>query len=308
VLGHVTDPAAPGGLALKEMPEPVPGDSEVVIDVRAYSVNRGELNLLEMRPDGWPPGQDVAGLVAAPARAGGPATGTRVVGLADQGGWSERVAVPLHRVAALPDAASFAEAAGLPVAGLTALRALGVDGPVLGRSVLVTGASGGVGSVAVQLAVVAGARVTALVSGPHRVETVARLGPDEVVTSLDEVGPFELVLEGVGGDVLVDAVHRLAPGGTVVGYGLSGGRPSSLAFRDFRAAPLGRLVGFFVYGTDELTFGKDLGFLARLVAEGRLKTLAAPPLDWSRTLEGIDALRRRDAVGKTVFSRRPEES
>ena len=154
MLGYVTDPRAPGGLERRKLDEPVPeGPNQVIVEVRAFAMNRGELHLLGQRADGWHPGQDVAGVVVARAADGsGPPVGTRVVGLADQGGWSERVCVPSHRVAPLPEAVSFAQGAALPVAGLTALRGLRLGGPLLGRSVLVTGASGGVGTFAVLLA------------------------------------------------------------------------------------------------------------------------------------------------------------
>jgi NADPH2:quinone reductase len=303
MLGHVTDPEAPGGLARRERPEPEPAPHEVVVAVRAYAVNRGELRLLEDRPDGWAPGQDVAGVVAAAAADGsGPPEGARVVGLADGGGWSERVAVPTHRVAVLPDAVDFAQAAGLPVAGLTALRALETGGRLLGRRVLVTGASGGVGSFAVQLARAAGAHVTGHVSGEHRIEDVRALGADAVITAIDEdAGPFDLVLDGVGGPVLLDAVHRLAPGGTATAYGVAGGRePTPLHFFDF--APLARLIGFFIYGTDERTFGRDLGVLAGLVADGRLTVPRGVEADWTETATALDALRERRVAGKVVLT------
>src|SRR4051812_38635123 len=134
MLGHVTDPAAPDGLDRRELPEPEPGPHDVLVAVRAYAVNRGELSLLQQRADGWQPGQDVAGVVARAAADGsGPPAGARVVGIADGGGWSERVPVPSHRIAVLPDGARFEDAAALPVAGLTALRALREAGPLLGR-------------------------------------------------------------------------------------------------------------------------------------------------------------------------------
>ncbi|MBO0827671.1 MAG: zinc-binding dehydrogenase [Streptosporangiales bacterium] len=305
MLGHITDPSTPHGLVRRELPEPEPGDHDVVVGVGAYAVNRGELNLLADRADGWTPGQDVAGVVVRAAADGtGPAEGTRVVGGADQGAWSERVAVPTHRVAAIPDDVSFAQAASLPVAGLTALRALRVGGSLLGRRVLVTGASGGVGSFAVQLAAAAGARVTALVSGPHRVAEVEALGAAEVVTAVDEqTGPFDVALDGVGGGVLTDVVHRLAPGGTVVAYGVAGGEPKSeLAFFDFGSAPLARLVGFFVYATGEETFGDDLAVLAEMISAGRLDPKLGVVRDWAETVEAVDALRQRQATGKVVLT------
>ncbi len=304
MLGHVTDPAAEAGLALRELPDPTPSPSDVVVDVRAYAINRGELGLLQQRPNGWTPGQDVAGVVTRAAADGtGPAPGTRVVGAADQGGWSEHVAVPSHRVAVIPDNVSFADAAALPVAGLTALRALRTGGPLLGKRVLVTGASGGVGSFAVQLAAVAGAHVTALVSGPRRVEPMRALGVDAIVTALDDINDrFDLVLDGVGGPVLVEALHHVAPRGTVAAYGMASGERSSVAFTDFRGATGAQLVGFFVYATDVRTFGEDLGLLARLIGTGRLR-VPGPRRDWKETRQALALLRQRDVTGKVVLVR-----
>lgn len=303
MIGHITDPRAEGGLDLRELPEPTATPSEVIIEVRAYAVNRGELNLLQQRAKDWTPGQDVAGVVVRAAADGkGPLAGTRVVGAADWGGWSQRVNVPHHRVAPIPDNVSFADAAALPVAGLTAIRALRTGGPLLGRRVLITGASGGVGSFAVQLAVVAGAHVTGHVSGPHRVDEVRALGAHEVVTTLDGIAErFDLILDGVGGPLLVDALHHLAPGGTVAAYGMASSEKSPLAFTDLRGATNAKLTGFFVYATDVQTFGEDLGFMARLIGEGRLR-VPGPRRDWKETRQAIDLLRQHKATGKVVLT------
>jgi NADPH:quinone reductase-like Zn-dependent oxidoreductase len=305
MLGYITDPSAPAGITRRELPDPQPGPHDVLIEVAAFAVNRGELSLIGRRPDGWSPGQDVAGVVVAAAQDGtGPAAGTRVVGIADGGGWSERVPVPSHRVAALPGGVSFTQAAALPVAGLTALRALRTGGALLGRRVLITGASGGVGSFAVQLARAAGAQVSALVSGKSRVEAVTSLGAADVLTDLGpQAGPFDLILDGVGGPVLTAAVQRLAPGGLVTAYGVASGERSDIAFYDFAgAAPGGRLQGFFIYSTGEETFGEDLGVLAGMVADGRLIP-QAEPRDWADAPAAVTALRERQATGKTVLTR-----
>jgi NADPH:quinone reductase len=301
--GYVTDASVPGGLRLADdLAEPRPAGGELLVEVRAYSVNRGELFLLQQRRDGWRPGQDLAGVVIQAAD-GGPPAGARVVGIADQACWAERVAVPVDRVAVLPDDVSFEQAAALPIAGLTALRALRAGGSLLGRQVLVTGATGGVGQFAVQLAAAAGARVTAQVSSPERDEETGRLGARQTVTSLDDetLGPFQLVLDGVGGQVLTGAVHRLAPGATAVSYGTVGGQ-AELSLPDFATAPMARVLWFFYFASPE-TMGADLAVLAGLVADGRLDPLLGLVRDWEHTPEVLDALRHRQVRGKAVLSR-----
>ncbi len=302
--GFITDPKAPGGLRLADdLPEPTPAAGEALVEVRAYSVNRGELFLLQMRPDGWRPGQDLAGVVIQAAADGsGPAVGTRVVGLVDWECWAERVAVPSYLAVPLPEEVSFEEAASLPIAGITALRAIRLGGSLLARRVLVTGATGGVGQFAVQLAVASGAHVTALVTSLEREPEARNLGAHRVVTSLDDnvPGPFDLVLDGVGGQVLTEAAHRLAPGGAAVTYGTLGG-PAPLALLDFPRGPACRVVPLFhAYPLE--TRGDDLGALVALVADGRLRPLLGMVSDWTETRAVLQALRERRVRGKAVLT------
>ncbi|MEW9530939.1 zinc-binding dehydrogenase [Microbispora sp. NPDC049125] len=100
--GFITDPGGRAGLRLADdLPEPSPAPHEAVVEVRAYAVNHDELNLIARRPDGWRPGQDVAGFVVRAAADGsGPAVGTRVACYLDWEGWSERIPVPTHCMAA----------------------------------------------------------------------------------------------------------------------------------------------------------------------------------------------------------------
>ncbi len=126
-------PDTPARVTICEAPEPTPRSGQAVVGVRAFSINRGELALLKTRPTGWQPGQDIAGVVVQPAADGtGPAAGTPVVGVAEQGGWAERVAVDVEQLAPLPDGVDFATAATLPIAGVTALRTLRLGGEVTG--------------------------------------------------------------------------------------------------------------------------------------------------------------------------------
>ena len=169
MLAIVNTPNGTAPIEIREVSEPSPAANEALVEVHAFSLNRGELRLMQVRPDGWRPGQDISGvLVRAAADGSGPPPGARVVALTDNGGWAQRAAVPAHRMAVLADNVGFAEAAALPVAGLTALRSLRHGAPLLGKRVLVTGAAGGVGHMAVQIAARSGAHVTAIVGSAER--------------------------------------------------------------------------------------------------------------------------------------------
>src|SRR6185436_13027436 len=103
----VADSSAPARIALRDVPEPIPLPGEVLVAVRAFSINRGELRMLGTAADGWRPGWDFAGIVQDDIDDGLRA-GTRVVGIRRGGSWAERVAVPRDWIAELPDAVSFA--------------------------------------------------------------------------------------------------------------------------------------------------------------------------------------------------------
>jgi len=136
VLAIVNTPNGPEPVAIRETAEPEPAPNEAIVAVQAFSLNRGELRLFQIRPEGWCPGQDIAGVVVKAAADGsGLPAGTRIVALTDQAGWAQHAAVPSHRMTALPDNISFAAAASLPVAGLTALRTVRHGAPLLGKRV-----------------------------------------------------------------------------------------------------------------------------------------------------------------------------
>jgi len=218
MLGLVNTPNGKAPLELRELPEPQPARNELLVAVRAFSLNRGELRSLVNNAEGWVPGQDVGGVVLQQAADGsGPAAGSRIVALMDEFGWAERAAVPSHRMAVLPDTVSFSQAATLPVAGLTALRTLRHGAPLLGKRVLITGAAGGVGTIAVQLAARSGARVTAVVGRVERAAGLKELGSFEVIEGIDKaIGRFGLILESVGGASLTHAIKLVEARGTVV--------------------------------------------------------------------------------------------
>jgi NADPH2:quinone reductase len=298
----VNTPKGNAPVAFRDVAEPLPAAHEALIAVHAFSLNRGELTLMRIRPEGWQPGQDVSGIVLKAAADGsGPKEGTRVVGLLDWNGWAERAAVSTHRLAALPDPVSFGQAASLPVAGLTALRTLRHGAPLLGKRVLITGAAGGVGNLAVQLALASGAEVTAIASGA-RGQPVAALGAQTVIDDITKAsGKFGLILESAGGASLKAALGLLEPKGIVVIFGNSSGEETMLSFRDFGAANNSRLQSFhsFASGPEE-SFGPDLALLVGQIAKGTLK----PEIEehgWNDFAAVAKALGERRVKGKAVF-------
>jgi NADPH2:quinone reductase len=286
---------------LREVTEPRPAPNEALVEVRAFSLNRGELRLFQIRPEGWRPGQDISGVVLKQAADGsGPEAGTRVVALTDHAGWAERAAVPGHRMAALPQNVRFEEAAALPVAGLTALRTLRHGAPLLGKRVLITGAAGGVGHMAVQIAARSGARVTAIVGGPERGRHLR--GAAEIVEGIDGTkGGFALILESAGGASLAAAIGRVEAKGTIVIFGNSSGEPTAVSFRDFAEHPNARIQGFSYFTSEaEDRFAPDLALLASLVGDGSLKP-ALVEHGWRDMAKIGPVLRDRQIAGKAVF-------
>ena len=304
MLGLVTTPNGKTPMELREVPEPEPQHNEAVVAVHAFSLNRGELRSIRNNGEGWIPGQDVAGVVLRQAENGsGPPTGTRVIALTDEFAWAQQVAVPSHRMAALPDSVSFSQAATLPVAGLTALRTLRHGAPLLGKRVLITGAAGGVGTIAVQLAAASGARVTAVVGRSERGAGLKELGAGEVVQDVaDAQGRFALIRESAGGNSLAHAIKLVEAKGTVVVYGNSSGEPTTLAFADFRPAPNSRVQSFsYFYSESEDRFAPDLALLVSLIADGSLKPQIGVERSWREFTEVAEQLRDRRVAGKAVL-------
>ncbi|WP_069463752.1 zinc-binding dehydrogenase, partial [Actinacidiphila rubida] len=280
------------GLRLDSVPEPEPGPGQALVAVAAVAVNRGELSVIGGLPPGSRLGWDVAGTVLrAAADGGGPAAGTRVLGLADLDGFAERVAIGTGRLAALPDGVDWPAAAALPVAGLTALYALRRAGRLLGRTVLVTGAAGGVGRIAVQLAAAAGARVIAWVGSAARTEGLAALGADVVdLYGTAPTGPVDVVLDSCGGEVLTQAFHHVVPGGTVVCFGNTARAELRLPADWGRARP--GVSIHYVYLFDEITrqdVARALAFLVQMAADERIDPQVALVADWT---DPAPALRR----------------
>jgi NADPH2:quinone reductase len=300
----VNTPGGPTPVELREVPEPTPSPNEALLAVRAFSLNRGELRSFVNNEAGWIPGQDISGVVLKQAANGlGPPAGTRVVALTDEFGWAEQVAVPVHRVVPIPDNVSFAQAATLPVAGLTALRCVRLGGALVGRRVLITGAAGGVGTLAIQIAAHSGAHVTAIVGSPERAAGLLELGATDVVHGIDNAtGRYSLILESGGGSSLSSALKRIEANGTVVVYGNSSAETSTISFQDFRAAQNARIQSFFYFtsGSEEM-FAPDLALLVSLIADGSLRPVIGTEQNWVHLAGVAESLRSRQIAGKAVF-------
>lgn len=301
----VHDPGAPQGLRLAEMPVPRPGPGQVLVAVEAASLNFADIAFLAERGvAGAVPGFDAAGVVVTGAADGsGPPPGTRVVTFGWSGGWAEQRAVDTGELAVVPDHLDLGAAAAIPVAGVTARRALRLLGPLAGRRVLVTGASGGVGGFAVQLAALEGAEVIASVGRPERAAALDALGAAEVVVGLDGVtSPVHGALDNVGGPTLAAAYALLAPGGTVASVGMASGQPTTIDFEQARLRGGDTRIVAFAVGPG---FGPDLAALVELVAAGRVDPLVDWRGPWDKVGEAASALLGRTVRGKAVLEVTP---
>jgi NADPH:quinone reductase-like Zn-dependent oxidoreductase len=297
----VHDPRAPHGLRLTEVPSPRPGPGQVLVRVAAASLNFADVAYLADRGvPGAVPGFDAAGVVVIGAADGtGPPPGTRVVTFDWSGAWAAQRAVDVGELAVVPDGMDLVAAAALPVAGVTALRALRTLGPLAGRRVLVTGASGGVGGFAVQLAARQGAHVIASVGRPERGAGLEALGAAEVVVGLGGVAaPIHGALDNVGGATLAGAFALLAPGATVASVGMASREPTTIDFEQARIRGGGTRIETFAVGPG---FGPDLAVLVDLAAAGELDPLVDWWGPWEKVGEAAGALLGRTVRGKAVL-------
>jgi NADPH:quinone reductase-like Zn-dependent oxidoreductase len=290
-------------MVVETIPAPVAGPGDALVAVHAAAITPSELGWEPTwtHPDGSArvpviPSHEMAGVVVAlGADVAEPRVGTRVFGLTDfyrDGAAADLVAVRAADLAEMPARLDAVEVAALPLSGLTAWQALFDHGHLLaGQRVLVHGASGGVGSFAVQLAHHAGAHVSAVASGGDAA-MVRDLGAEIVIERAPgpfpvEPGSFDLVLDTVGGDVLDRSWPVLAGDGRLVSIAPSSG---DIAARD----PRGH---FFVVSPDR----GELAELVRLLGRGDLRVVIERtfPLDQAR--EAYEFGQREHPRGKVVL-------
>jgi NADPH:quinone reductase len=304
----VADPTASPALSLADVPEPAPGPGQLLLGMEAASVNRGEVRTAGKQPPGTVIGWDVAGTVAA---LGEGVTefdvGERVVAVSPSGGaFAERVVVPAEWTAPLPGACDFVTAATLPVAGVTAVGILRLARVHAGDRVLVTGAAGGVGLFAVQLAFQARATVTGQAGSEERAKTVRATGADALVHPGDGSpvdGEFDVVLDGIGGPMLGPLLDATTPGGRVVVYGNSADAESTLRVERFYSKGV-TILGFRVFTSVPPTQGvKDMANLADQAASGALEVTVQATAPLAGALGLIRDMYDRKVTGKVVLTR-----
>jgi NADPH2:quinone reductase len=318
---QVLMPTGPDDVRVVDVPEPVPGPADVLVEVESVGISFPDLLLsrgeYQLKPE--PPftlGVDVAGtVVTVGAAAGRPdlAPGDRVAGVVPHGGAAERCLLPASAVFALPDALSYDEGAALPMNYLTALFALEERGDLrTGETVLVHGAAGGVGTAALQVARGLGARTIAVVSTEAKAafardagadETVLLEGFKDAVKALTGGRGVDVVLDVVGGDVFTDSLRCLAEQGRllVVGFAAGQGIPEVRVNRLLLANIDVRGVGWGAYAMVRPDYMREQwSRLLPMIGSGAVRPPVGttyPLEDFGRALADMEA---RRTLGKSV--------
>lgn len=309
----------PDVLALAEVDAPVPAAREVLIRVDAVAVSAGDVFLMHgeprmvrlvfgfSRPKRPVLGRDVAGEVVA---VGSAVTrfrvGDPVFAESDQGGWAELVTVPERFVARRPSSVDAVHAAAVPVSGTTALQGLRLAGVRAGRHVLVTGASGGVGGFAVQLAKAMGAEVTG-VCRAEKADHVRALGADHVIDHTTEdftarEGRYDVVFDMVADHSLGRTRRALRRGGTLVLSSGRGGRVVGPLWRIAAASVMSPFVPQHLRTLAAKRNGDDLAELARRIDAGEVRPVVDTVFPLDRAAEAVARFEAGDVRGKLVLA------
>ncbi|WP_435209223.1 NAD(P)-dependent alcohol dehydrogenase [Micromonospora sp. bgisy143] len=310
-------------LHLRDIDQPAVRDDEVLVQVRAAGVDPGVWIFMTGRPylarlaSGLRRprvpvrGRDLAGVVVAVgSRVTRFRPGDEVFGTCPRGSYAEFASTPERRLARKPANLSFAQAAAAPVSGMTALRAVRDSGAVRrGHRVLVIGASGGVGSHAVQIAKAYGATVTAVCT-PARAAFVRALGADDVLDytseEIDRGGPICDVVIDTGGDRPVSLLRRaLTPHGTLALVGGTYTKGAVLSGYDrqmVRAPLLSLFVGQRLRSVSAVERTRDLEELGNLIESGALTPAVDRTYPLAQAADAINHLRHGHPAGKVVVT------
>lgn len=307
-------------LVLEDVASPVPKKNEILLDVQAAGVNFPDTLIIEGKyqfqpPLPFSPGGEAAGVVAAVGeRAGTLKVGDRVMALTGWGAFAEQVAVPFYNVMPIPEHMDFATAAAFGMTYGTSMHALKQRGQLqAGETLLVLGASGGVGLAAVEIGKAMGARVIAAASSAEKLAVAKAAGADELINyseaSLKEEikrltggQGVDVIYDPVGGDLFDQAVRGLAWQGRLLVVGFASGAIPQMAANLVLlkgAAVLGVFWGAFAQRQPEDN-AANFRQLFAWHAEGKLKPLVSKTYPLAEAGAAIEELGQRRAVGKLV--------
>ncbi len=305
----------PAAVRVVDVPEPVRGPDQVLVDVRAAGVNFPDVlqskGLYQYKPElPFTLGSEIAGVVREVPDGSPLRPGDRVAGFAGTGAFAEVVAVPADHVLPLPDEVGFAAGACLPMNYLTAHFALVVRGHLhAGQRVLVQGAAGGVGTACVQLAAALGAHVVAVVSTDAKAEVARAAGAHETVLvegfrdAVKALGAVDLVVDPVGGDRFTDSLRCLAPEGRLLVIGFTGGdiptvRVSRLLLNNIDVVGVG--WGGYVLGRPGYVAGQWAELQPHLHS-GAVDPLISATLPLEKAADALSMIDERRVTGKVVL-------
>ena len=307
-------------LVLEDVASPLPKKNEILLDVQAAGVNFPDTLIIEGKyqfqpPLPFSPGGEAAGVVAAVGeKAGAFKVGDRVMALTGWGAFAEQVAVPFYNVLPIPASMDFTTAAAFGMTYGTSMHALRQRGQLqAAETLLVLGASGGVGLAAVEIGKAMGARVIAAASSAEKLAVAKAAGADELIdysqASLrDEIKRLsggqgvDVIYDPVGGELFEQAVRGLAWNGRLLVVGFASGTIPQLAANLVLlkgAAVLGVFWGAFAQRQPEDNTANFKQLFA-WHAEGKLKPLVSQTYPLAEAGAAIEKLGQRQAVGKLV--------
>jgi zinc-binding alcohol dehydrogenase/oxidoreductase len=317
VLKQVKEP-----LVIEERPEPKAGAGQVVVRLRAAALNRRDFWITQgLYPGMKLPvvlGSDGAGIdtqtsrevIINPGINWGKSedvqnTDFKILGMPDDGTFAEEVVVPAEQVHPKPGHLSFEHAAALPLASLTAYRALFVRGKLQkNETVVITGIGGGVACIAMQLTVDAGATVLVTSSSQTKIDKAKSFGaaagflytnPDYVTELKDKYGPVHLIIDGAGGDGFGSLIEMAAPGGRIVNYGGTAGIPNKLELRKVFWKQLNILGS---------TMGspRDFAAMLELVNKHKIKPIIDEVFPLAKGNDAFQKMNKKSQFGKLVLT------
>lgn len=307
-------------LVLEEVASPLPKKNEILLDVQAAGVNFPDTLIIEGKyqfqpPLPFSPGSEAAGVVAAVGeKAGAFKVGDRVMALTGWGAFAEQVAVPFYNVLPIPASMDFTTAAAFGMTYGTSMHALRQRGQLqAGETLLVLGASGGVGLAAVEIGKAMGARVIAAASSAEKLAVAKAAGADELIdysqaNLREEIKRLtggqgvDVIYDPVGGELFEQAVRGLAWNGRLLVVGFASGSIPQLAANLVLlkgAAVLGVFWGAFAQRQPEDN-AANFHQLFAWHAEGKLKPLVSQTYPLAEAGAAIEKLGQRQAVGKLV--------